>query len=113
MLNKQKTKRSKAKNTGFTLIEILIYIAITSLVTVGFITFILSITSSSSKSYVVSEVNANARMALDIIASKIRTTSDVISPKEGKDDDVLELTELTFALTDGVLYADTSQITAN
>lgn len=62
---------------GFTLIETLIYIAIIGGVVATFMSFSLSITQSRNKTYVVQEVQANSRTALDIITQKIRSASGV------------------------------------
>jgi type II secretory pathway pseudopilin PulG len=70
-------KKIKNKNFGFTLVETLIYIAIMSIVLVSFITFILSISNSRNKAFVVQEVQANARIAMNIISQKIKTANDV------------------------------------
>jgi len=94
---------------GFTLIEVLIYITIIGVVVSGFIAFALSINSSRAETYVVQEVQANARVALDLISQKIRLADDVVSPSEGNSASSLELDmpnpgpNLTFSVTDGVL----------
>lgn len=96
---------------GFTLIEILIYIAIIGVVISGFIAFALSITGSRDKNYVVQEVQANGRMALDLISQKIKAANDVVSPGEGNSGSSLELdmpspdANLTFSLSNGILNA--------
>jgi len=64
-------------NKGFTLIELLIYIAIIGGVISVFVIFGLSVNELSSKNYVVQEVHANARMALDLISQKIRAANEV------------------------------------
>ncbi len=62
---------------GFTLIETIIYVAITGLVLAGFVVFAFSISGSRDKSYVISEVGANSRMALDVISQRIRNAKEV------------------------------------
>jgi type II secretory pathway pseudopilin PulG len=62
---------------GFTLIETLIYIAIIGGVVATFVSFSMSITQSRDKTYVVQEVQANSRTALDYITKKIRMASSV------------------------------------
>lgn len=94
---------------GFTLIEVLIYIAIIGIVVSGFIAFALSINSSRAKTYVAQEVQANTRTALDLISQKIRLADNVVSPIEGDSASSLELDmsdpdpNLIFGVTDGVL----------
>ncbi len=94
---------------AFTLIETLIYIAILGGLLAYFISFTLSISNSRSKSYVASEVNANARIALETIAQKIRLADDVVQPDLGASSDTLSLdmpdtgNHLVFSLEQGVL----------
>ena len=94
---------------GFTLIEVLLYIAIIGMIVQGFITFTLSITATNSKAYVVQEVHANTRMALDLISQKIRAADDVITPSKGNSTSTLVLNmpdpnpDLTFSVIDDIL----------
>lgn len=96
-------------NKGFTLIEVLIYIAIIGVVVASFVTFAMSIGGSRSKTYAVQEVHANARTALDLISQKIRLADDVVSPSESNWSEGLELdmpspdANLTFDVAGGVL----------
>lgn len=62
---------------GFTLVETLIYIAIISGIMLAFVTFSISISDSKNKAYVVTEVQENARIALEIISQKIRSAVEV------------------------------------
>jgi prepilin-type N-terminal cleavage/methylation domain-containing protein len=62
-------------NQGFTLIETLIYLAIIGAVVASFVSYSLSITNSRSKAYVVQEVQANSRLALDLITQNIRMSN--------------------------------------
>lgn len=94
---------------AFTLIEVLIYIAIIGLMASSFIFFSLAVSNSRFKNYAVQEVQANSRVALDLIAQKIRLAEDVIVPVEGDSSGVLILdmpdpeANLTFSINDGVL----------
>ena len=109
---------------GFTLIEVLIYIAIIGMIIQGFITFILSIAGTNSKIYVMQEVQANTRIALDIMSQKIRAADDIITPSENNSTSTLVLDmpdsdpNLTFNSMDGILYmiegvASSTPITSN
>jgi len=102
-------------NKGFTLIEVLIYIAIIGIVITSFVTFALSIGNSRSQTYVVQEVHANARTALDLISQKIRSADDVVSPTEGNSESSLELSNpnLTFSVSNGVLNIGSTAITSD
>ena len=64
-------------NNGFTLIEILIYVAILGAILATFVTYSMSITDMRSKNYVEQEVQANARVSMDIISKKIRSANGV------------------------------------
>ena len=109
---------------GFTLIEVLLYLAIVGIIIQGFITFILSITDINSKTYVTQEVQANTRMILGLISQKIRAADDILTPSEGNSTSTLILDmpnpdpDLTFSITDGVLgmaegAASSTPITSN
>ena len=98
-----------AGRQGFTLVEVLIYIAIIGIVITSFVTFAMSISGSRAKTYVVQEVHANARVALNLISQKIRLADDVFSPIAGNSNSSLELdmpgpdSNLTFDVASGVL----------
>lgn len=62
---------------GFTLIETLIYITVVGLAISSFIVFSISVLNSRNKTYVVQEVHANTRFALEIINQKIRASNGV------------------------------------
>lgn len=64
---------------GFTLIELIIYLAIISGAIVSFTYFIMSVSNSRTKSYVAQEVHANGRTALEIISQRIRAANGVVS----------------------------------
>jgi len=66
----------KNKN-GFTLVETLIYLSIVSAILVGFVSFSISISDVRAKNYASSEVQANLRVALDIVTQKIRSANGV------------------------------------
>jgi len=63
--------------SGFTLIEVLIYVAILGAVVAAFIGFSISISSAKSKAYVAQEVQANARVALNLITQKILSANGI------------------------------------
>ncbi len=88
-------------NKGFTLIETLIYIAIVGGIMVTFISFSLNISGARNKVYSAQEVQANARMALDIITKKIQSASSVST------------TASVFGTNPGTLYLIMSSSTLN
>ncbi len=97
-------------NNGFTLIEIIIYVAIIGIVMTSFIAFGMSISSARSKTYVVQEVQGNARMLIDIISQKIKRAQAITSPTAGQSNGAMTLdmpyseSDLTFSMTDGIVY---------
>ena len=68
---------------GFTLIESLLYVAIVGGIVTSLVFFGLAISDARSKNYVAQEVQANGRTALQIIASRIResTNATVANPQ--------------------------------
>lgn len=69
--------KKKKSRQGFTLIEILIYITVIGGALVGFVTFSVSIANSRNKTYVVQEVQANARTSLELISQRIHAATGV------------------------------------
>ncbi len=67
----------KKNSAGFTLIETLIYIAIIGGVMATFISFGLGIAQNRNKVFAKQEVQANARVALDIIGQKIKMSNGI------------------------------------
>ena len=68
---------------GFTLVEIIIYLAIVSSIALSLVAFMLSVTTVRAKVETTSEVQENARFAMDIIAQKIRSaTAASVAPGE-------------------------------
>jgi len=86
-------RNTPLQQSGFTLIETLIYIAIVGMVVTSIVSFSLAVSSTRTKTYVVQEVQANTRIALEIIGQKIRMADsvDVASSTFGTDPGVLVL----------------------
>lgn len=76
---------------GFTLVETMIYIAIVGAVMASFIGFSISVSDSRNKNYVVQEVQANGRFALNMMSREIREAQDVVRPAGGSSTAELEL----------------------
>ncbi|MDD2731937.1 MAG: type II secretion system protein [Candidatus Pacebacteria bacterium] len=68
------------KNNGFTLVEVLIYIAVFSVIIVVTGFFILWLINSSSKIKVMREVNDNARIAMETMISEIKEAKSIYTP---------------------------------
>ena len=75
-MSKFKIQNSKF-HSGFTLLELVIYLAIVSSAVVSFVYFIISISNSGTKTNVAQEVHANGRTALDVISQRIRASNGV------------------------------------
>lgn len=74
------------------MIETLVYIAIISVVMIGFVSFALSVSGLREKNYSMATTQANGRMALEIMAGKIRAAKSVSGPSAGSFDSQLMLT---------------------
>ncbi|MDO8260564.1 MAG: hypothetical protein Q7T50_03665 [Candidatus Magasanikbacteria bacterium] len=105
--------------SGNTLFEVIIYVAILGMIVVSFISFTLAVSSVRNKSYVMSEVNSNLRIASDLISQKVRSAENVLSPLAGNSGASLSLDmpnpepSLDFSLSDGVLYLVEDGITSS
>jgi type II secretory pathway pseudopilin PulG len=59
------------------LVETVLYVAIVGAVAVAFVTFGLTVSDSRAKADALAEVQANGRLALELIAREVRAASDV------------------------------------
>ncbi len=80
----KKIKKFKKKNTGFTLVETIVYTALAGIVLTSFITFSLLVISLKNKNYAIEEVNVSSRAAINEISKKIKRAESVISPTNGQ-----------------------------
>ncbi|MEK7067870.1 MAG: prepilin-type N-terminal cleavage/methylation domain-containing protein [Patescibacteria group bacterium] len=67
------------KNSGFTLIEIILYVGIIAIIFAAIVPFTLNIINTGSKSAVQQEVTDNARFVSEKIKYEIRRTSAITS----------------------------------
>lgn len=95
---------------GFTLIELILYLAIISGIAVAFVYYSISITNTRAKTYVVQEVHANARTALDIISYRIKAANGVNSPLNGASGSSLSLAMADVAKNPTVFDLDINQV---
>lgn len=63
--------------TGFTLVEILVVLAVTSLITAGMINFMISQGKSYSLQEDLQEMEQNARAAMDVLTKKLQDANEV------------------------------------
>lgn len=68
---------SKLKQSGFTLVEAIIFIAIFSIILVAVINVAVNASVARNKNYVASEVHQNARVILDFLSQRIRAANGV------------------------------------
>ncbi len=62
---------------GFTLIELIIYIAIIGLIMSSFVSFSIIMANSRNKNYAAREVQANFRNILDIVTRKVKEANSI------------------------------------
>ncbi|MEK7649944.1 MAG: type II secretion system protein [Patescibacteria group bacterium] len=62
---------------GFTLIEMIIYLAVVGMIAVSLVTYGISVSTSRSKAEVVSEVQSGARFALSMLRQKMRAANSI------------------------------------
>ncbi|MBD3311546.1 MAG: hypothetical protein GF349_03550 [Candidatus Magasanikbacteria bacterium] len=95
---------------GFSFVETILYVAIVGAAVVGFVTFIISITNTRNKNFVVQEVQSNGRVAIDIMSQKIRAADYALNPSSGNTSTTLELVmpggadNLVFTVNQGRLF---------
>ena len=77
----------KSRSSGFTLVELIIYIGIVAIILVSITYLVFDIISGQTKSYVHLEVDQNLRFIKDIMTQDIKTASDFNIPSA----DVLNL----------------------
>jgi prepilin-type N-terminal cleavage/methylation domain-containing protein len=82
---KGRKKLEKNLEAGFSLIEVLVAMAIFSLIIGGIVMFSINSIKTSTKSRAVQEAVDNARYAMDDLAKKVRTSSNVKLTNDGKD----------------------------
>lgn len=103
---------------GFTLIETTIYAALIGITLTGFISFALLISGLKNKVYAMTELEAGARTALNLVARQIRAAEEIITPAAGTSGGTLELrladnSILTIAADSGIITLDQDGVAAN
>jgi len=84
-------KKKILNNHGFTLLEVIIYIGILGMILVAFVYFAISISNIRTKNYVKQEVQANARMAMNLITQRIKAANGINAGLSTFDSDPGEL----------------------
>ncbi len=90
---------------GFTMVELLIYLAIVGLVAAAIVQVIISINSASSANHGAQSVNSNMRAAVEVMTAEIKAAQGLVvgSSTLGSDPGVLWLVPLTSS-TDPVVF---------
>jgi len=103
MNNKSVFNRRTASpsKSAFTLMEMIIALALTVLVISGFLYYVLSISDNRNKTYAIAEVQSNGRVALELISQRIRSAS------------ALNTASSTFNISPGVLSLSMASSTTN
>ena len=98
------TKISK----GFTLVELIIYLAIFALIVTGFVSFAVSVSNARNKAFAAQEVQANGRDALNLITQKIMSANGINfgTSSFGVDPGILSLSMASGALNPTIIDLD-------
>jgi type II secretory pathway pseudopilin PulG len=101
---------------GFTLIELMIYLALVSGVLVAVTTFAWNIINSRTKAFAVQEVEQNSRLIMEKIVREVQQAHRIITPDTGGSSDSLTLTmrdgqrdPVIFSWSDGHVYLSAGQ----
>ena len=76
-------KYKRTRQSGFTLVEVIIYTGLLTIVMGGFVAFSLTMVGLKSKNHVMEEINVNGRNVINILSSKIREAESVVNPGKG------------------------------
>ena len=88
---KSKVKSQKILENGFSMLELLIYMAIFSLISLGLINLISTLNKGWVRSQVESEVQQNLRYATNLISQDVKKARSVTLPTAGSSGETLDL----------------------
>lgn len=81
---------------GFTLVELLVYIAVSTIALLVFVTFMVDVSRSAARARTVQELQQNAQFVMDRLAQEVRSSQAIITTeppsKFNVNDGILELT---------------------
>jgi type II secretory pathway component PulJ len=112
------SNNKRNRSGGFTLVEILVYLAIFSMVITSMVSYVMSVSTARSKNVVIESGQANMRYAISVIRENVRACDDVITPSNGVSSNQLVLDmpgttpNITYSVVNGRLvmsqtgYAD-------
>ena len=98
-----KKQNPKGKTRGFTLVEVILYVAFTGIVLLAAGSFSVQILLNRSRQISISEVTYNANFALLHVADAVSTALSVESPAEGEGATTLSLRTMSSS-TDPILF---------
>jgi len=87
-------KQKKQKNPGFTLVELILYIGLSSILLLVISLFLTTMLSARVKQQTISEVDEQGLQIMQIITQNIRNAEAVNSPTPGNSDSTLNLSVL-------------------
>lgn len=76
-----------SNNQGFTLVELIVYVGITSIVLISLISFSWNVSGSSTRIQVNNELTQNGRLVLEQITQKTQAADDIDTGNSTFDDD--------------------------
>lgn len=76
-------KKIRSKNSGFTLIETILYFAILSIIILSMSYFIYLVLQTKIKNQTIAEVEQNGNQIMELTLQTIRNSSDINSPAQG------------------------------
>ncbi len=81
--NGEKNNSNNTKEKGFSLLELIIYIAIISVISGVFVAILFNLSLSSTKSKTETEVQQNLRNAMQAISQTLRSAQNINTPTAG------------------------------
>lgn len=95
---------------GFTLVELLLYLGLASILLLGFVYVVPAILEARLKNQIVLEVNEQAVQAMNFITSEIRNAESVVSPVVGATGIVLDLDVVDVSADPMSIYIDNGSL---
>lgn len=96
------TMSHRQRNNGFTLVELIVYVALTSLMFSAINSFVFLVIEERSRNIVINEVEQQGSFALQKIMQRTRNSDEIVTPGQGSSDTILELTNTDFELNSGI-----------
>lgn len=96
------TMSHRQRNNGFTLVELIAYVALTSLMFSAINSFVFLVIEERSRNIVINEVEQQGSFALQKIMQRTRNSDEIVTPGQGSSDTILELTNTDFELNSGI-----------